>query len=189
MLIWTKTTRFAAAPALLCVLLSGLLACSSPSKGDGTGGSGTGGSSGVGGGCEAYEVPAGTDLTTPTVSLQNDVMPIFNGNCGSMMCHGGEGAPGVLFLGAESAAGSDFSTVRMGLVGVFAMELPKMPYVTADAPVTSYLMHKLDGDQCQYDSSCAGGSCLADMPNGGATLPVATRDTVRRWIAQGALDN
>jgi hypothetical protein len=185
MLIWTKTTRLAAAAALLC----GLLACSSPGKSDGNGGGSSTSSAGTGGGCEAYQVPAGTDLTTPTVSLQNDVMQIFNGNCGASACHGMTNVPGGLFLGAESAAGSDFSTVRSGLVGVPAIELGTMPYVTASTPEKSYLMHKLDGDQCQYDSMCASGSCLATMPNGGTQLPVATRDTVRRWIAQGALDN
>jgi hypothetical protein len=188
MTIWTKTTRFAAAPALLCALL----ACSS-SKSSGGGGSDTGSSSasgaGTGGGCEAYQVPAGTDLTTPTVSLQNDVMPIFNDNCGAAACHGTANTPGGLFLGAESAEGSDFSTVRTGLVGVAAIELASMPYVTASTPEKSYLMHKLDGDQCLFDAMCAGGSCLATMPNGGIQLPVMTRDTVRRWIAQGALDN
>jgi hypothetical protein len=51
-------------------------------------------------------------------------------------------------------------------------------------------MHKLDGDQCQFDSQCSGGSCLSLMPSGGSELlPVANRDLLRRWIAQGAANN
>jgi len=65
-----------------------------------------------------------------------------------------------------------------------------MPLVTASDPSKSYLMHKLDGDQCQYNAECSGQSCLSLMPSGGTQLlPVATRDVVRRWIAQGAQNN
>ena len=188
-MISTKTTLLAVTPALLALLV----ACSSPSKPGGSGGDETssGSSSGAGGGCQPYQVPAGTDLTTPTVSLQMDVVAnVFNSNCGLSTCHGTPGtSTGNLFLGSEAASGSDSATVRTGLVGVASGELPSMPYVTAGDATKSYLMHKMDGDQCQYDDQCVKPSCLADMPNGGATLPVATRDIVRRWIAQGALDN
>ncbi len=182
-MIVSKTTRLGAASALLGFLV----ACSSAS-----GSGGAGGNSGIGASCQAYQVPAGTSLTTPTVSLRTDVMNVFNSNCGAATCHGnGDSAmsTGELFLGAESAAGSDAATVRAGIVGKMGDELASMPLVTAGNPTMSYLMHKMDGDQCQYDAQCAGGTCLADMPNGGLSLPVTTRDIVRRWIAQGALDN
>jgi hypothetical protein len=138
--------------------------------------------------CPAYQVPAGTDLTTPIVSFKTDVMPIFNANCGASSCHGAAtSTPGFIFLGSEAAAGSDASTVAAGLVGKFASELSAIPIVTAGDPTKSYIMHKLDGDQCLYDSQCVGGSCLAEMPNGlGHPLAATTRDVVRRWIAQGA---
>lgn len=181
---WFKSTLIGTAPALLC----SLLACSSPATPGGHGGAGsTGSSSGAGGGdCAAYQVPAGTDLTTPAVTLMTDVMPIFNANCGNAACHGMADVPGGLFLGAESASGSDAATVRSGLVGVAAIELTTMPYVTAGDPTKSYLMHKLDWDVCQYEKQCTDATCGADMPSGGVQLPVETRDTVRRWIAQGA---
>jgi len=176
------------------VLLSFLTACSSANTAGGSGGADTGGSAsssaGVGGGCQPYQVPAGTDLTTPTVSLKNDVVVgIFNASCGAAACHGSPTGLGVVQLGSETAAGADASQVRTGLVGVDSAELATMPYVTAGDPTKSYLMHKMDGDQCQFDAQCAGASCLATMPNGGVVLPVPQRDVVRRWIAQGALDN
>ena len=33
---------------------------------------------------------------------------------------------------------------------------------------------------------CTGGSCLESMPKNEGLLDLATRDKVRRWIAQGA---
>jgi hypothetical protein len=189
-MILSKMTRLGAVPALLGFLV----ACSSPSKTEGSGGAETGSSSassaGTGGAaCQPYQVPAGTDLTTPTVSLMTDIMPIFNANCGAAACHGTPDVPGLLFLGAETAMGSDAAMVRTGIVGVASTELTTMPYVTASDPTKSYLMHKLDWDACQYAAECTVAACGADMPNGGAQLPVATRDTVRRWIAQGAGDD
>jgi hypothetical protein len=133
---------------------------------------------------------SGTDLTQPVVSFKTDVMVIFNDNCGSSTCHGTTMSPsGALFLGALSATGGDASAVYAALVGPKSGELLSMPFVTPGDPSKSYLMHKVDGDQCHFDAECVGQSCLAAMPNGGQTMPVSRRDTVRRWIAQGAKDN
>jgi hypothetical protein len=148
---------------------------------------------GVGGNgnCVPYAVPPGTDLTLPTISFKHDVMRLFNNSCGLSTCHGTTTAPqGGLFLGAESAMRSDAAAVNAMIVGRSSGELPSMPFVTAGDPSQSYLMHKLDGDQCQFDSRCSGGSCLSLMPSGGSQLlPSAIRDLLRRWIAQGAQDN
>jgi hypothetical protein len=124
----------------------------------------------------------------PAVTFKTDMMKLFNNDCGAAPCHGtNAGLTGPLFLGAETAMGSDASAVYANLVGPKSTELTSMPYVTPGDPAHSYIMHKLDGDQCQYNAQCVGGSCLAIMPNGlGHPLPTATRDTVRRWIAQGA---
>jgi hypothetical protein len=149
-----------------------------------------GGGNGVGGGgtCPLYVVPSTTDLTTPSVSFKNDVMKLFNNNCGLSTCHGTTMMPmGGLFLGAESAKGADAATVYAGLVGPISQELPTMPFITPGDPSKSYLMHKIDGDQCAFENECEGGQCMSLMPSGGAMLlPVGTRDTIRRWIAQGA---
>ncbi len=142
------------------------------------------------GACVPYQPPTSTNLTTPTVSFKTDVMPIFEQSCQSSSCHGIAQSPqGGLFLGAELAKGSDSDKVYAGLVGKPSGQLPSMPFVTAGDPTTSYLMHKLDGDQCMYQMSCVGRDCLKARPYDTGALAVDTRDIVRRWIAQGAPDN
>jgi hypothetical protein len=154
------------------------------------GGNGSSSDGGVGGvaNCTAYVVPPGTSLTSPAVSFRGDVMKLFNDSCGASSCHGTASAPaGGLFLGLESARGGDAATVHAGLVGHAAAELPAMMLVTAGDPEHSYLMHKLDGDQCMFTAQCSGGDCMSFMPQG-SPQPLApeTRDVVRRWIATGA---
>jgi hypothetical protein len=143
-----------------------------------------------GGGCPAYVVPEDTQLATPVVSFKNDVMKVFNTSCGASTCHGSSETPqGRLFLGSESAMRADSATVYAALIGR-AAELPSMHYVAASDPEHSYLMHKLDGDQCQFSAECVDGSCRDLMPSGTTEpMPVATRDTIRRWISQGAQQN
>jgi hypothetical protein len=140
------------------------------------------------GACMAYVVPTGTDLMTPSVSFKTDVMKVFNNNCGTSLCHGSTSEPtGGLFLGASTAMGSDSVMAFDALVGKPSNELTAMPLVTPSNPNESYLMHKLDGDQCQYTSMCSNDNCQNTMPSGvTVVLPVSERDTVRRWIAQGA---
>jgi hypothetical protein len=142
--------------------------------------------------CTAHQVPASTDLTTPKVSFANDVAPIFARSCalGGATCHGTpKGATGIVFLGLVDG-GVPASTIRSGLVGVLTSVLHSMSYVTPGDPSQSFLMHKMDGDQCLFDSQCVGKYCGMLMPQTADTpLEVDTRDTVRRWIVQGALDN
>jgi len=154
-----------------------LAACSSPSavSSSSSSSSSSSGSSGA----DAGPILFKTDI----------VAGVFNGSCGFSSCHGSATAPqGNLFLGLQTAKGSDSSAVHTKIVGVKSGELPVMPFVTAGDPSKSYLMHKMDGDQNTLDSQCAGG-CLVSMPQGADILPQATRDKVRAWIAQGALDN
>jgi hypothetical protein len=170
--------------ALGAVMVLSCVACGLD-KGAGEG-AGDGGAT-----CAAYVVPPGTILTQPSVSFRSDLMKVFNASCGASSCHGQTGAPaGGLFLGLESARGGDAAMVRAGLVGHAAAELPSMPLVTAGDPEHSYLMHKLDGDQCAFAAQCSGGDCMTFMPQGAQQpLPVETRDQVRRWIASGAGDD
>jgi hypothetical protein len=171
-------------PAALVAL--GLVAgCSGSSATNG----GAGGAGGAEGDCPLYVVPTGTDLTTP-VSFTTDIMVLLNDNCSSTACHGSASAPtGGLFLGTLCAGAGDAPRVYANLVGPKSGELVSMPFVTPGDPSNSYLMHKIDGDQCHFDAECAGGSCLAAMPNGGQIMPVSRRDTVRAWITQGAQDD
>jgi hypothetical protein len=137
--------------------------------------------------CVAYVSTA--NLTTPTVSFKADVMPIFAANCASASCHGIADSPqGNLFLGAQLAKGADADMVHTGLDAT-SVQLPTMKFVVANDPANSYLMHKLDGDQCMFGDACIGGDCMATMPFSDTMLSVDDRDTVRRWIAQGAADN
>jgi hypothetical protein len=165
---------FAFAPGLLASAASG---CSSPSSG--------------GPSCTTYD-PGSIDLQNPKVSFKNDVViGVFNKSCGlSTSCHGSAtSSQQGLFLGDKNKAGADSSAVRTGIVGVKATEIASMPVVTAGDPKTSYLMHKMDGDNCTLNAQCVGGDCQSTMPQGVDLLPPENRDVVRRWIAQGAQDN
>jgi hypothetical protein len=142
-----------------------------------------------------WEVDAGAcvpyttseSLMTPSASFKTDVMPIFGKSCSSTSCHGIADSPqGGLFLGAELKHGSDATQVYAGLVGKPSLQLKSMAFVTAGDPANSYLMHKLDGDQCMFETSCAGGDCQKTMPYDTGSLSVDDRDVIRRWIAQGA---
>lgn len=133
--------------------------------------------------CKLYQVPSGTNLQQPVTSLRNDVMPIFDQSCTFSSCHSSLNPAAGLNLG------TDAGTVRTNLVGRPAQQdMPLMALVDAGDPEGSFLMHKLDGDFCAYPQ-CDGGFCGLSMPQGSPLLPVETRDVVRRWIAQGALDN
>jgi hypothetical protein len=121
------------------------------------------------------------DLTTPEVSLKNDVMPIVTRSCTFTTCHGGGSGNLKLSTGAGAT--------RDALVNVNAPELPRMKLVAPGDPKNSWLMKKLDGDHCLLDAECTDKSCGSTMPQGGDQLDVAERDKFRRWIAQGAKDN
>jgi hypothetical protein len=100
------------------------------------------------------------------------------------------------------------------LVGSKAVEDPNQNLVTAGDPVMSYLMHKMDGDQCLFANVCdqqpgqgafydPGWHCGRSMPTSDAgTIPdppanapsstlvdPTIRDKFRAWIKQGAMNN
>jgi hypothetical protein len=132
--------------------------------------------------CDDYSPGPSFNANSPTVSFTNDVMPIFATSCAFGTCHGSafDGANGV-YLG-----GSDPSKIYQAIVNVPADELPTKAYVKPGDPRESYLMRKLDGSNCALNGQCKGGDCGFSMPRGDDILPLETRDTVRRWIAQGA---
>jgi len=102
----------------------------------------------------------------PTVSFQEDVMPIFKGRC--VDCHkaGGEGF---------EASGLDLTTYAGVMKGTkFG------PMVVAGDADSSNLMRLLDW---RADPKLR-------MPHGSKKkLSTCDRDAVRRWIMEGALDN
>lgn len=161
-------------PALLVGTSLVVGACSSDSSGGG----------GTTGGCKEFTTTA--DLTTPQVSFKTDVFPIFGASCGlSTSCHGSKtSSQSGLYLGSRTE--TDISGVRNGIVGKASVAI-SMPIITASDPKNSYLMRKMDGDQCAL--KCNGGDCKRSMPDGSDVLSEDKRLVVRRWIAQGAKDN
>ena len=135
--------------------------------------------------CVDYTAPASFNAQSPTVSLAKDVVPIFTQSCAFSSCHGstGGGNNGI-FLG-----GTDPAKIHDAIVNVASSELPSMVYVKAGDARESYLMRKLDGSQCALNAQCTGSDCGDPMPRNDTALPVDTRDTIRRWIAQGANNN
>jgi hypothetical protein len=171
--------------------------CSSSSS-SGGGGCDTGGADG--GTCTPGTTPAYTscaDLTSPTVSFSKDIVPTFNLSCGvSNACHQPPANPAVagLVLGLPDG-GVPAATVIQNIVGKPALENQNMEIVKAGDPANSYLMHKVDGDQCQYATTCNAthnaiyNECGVQMPFNSGVLDQSTRDDIRRWIAQGAKNN
>jgi hypothetical protein len=167
-------------------------------------GGGNGGTSSAGGGgaqtdaggdaqCTPYTSTA--NLDAPAVSFAKDVLPTFQRSCGiaGATCHGSTSVVKVdqrPYLG-QFDGGTDAAAVVSGLVGVPSPEDPSLSIVKPGDPGQSYLMHKLDGDQCQFAEGCAQGQtpytdCGQQMPYSSSALDPGTRDTIRRWIAQGA---
>lgn len=135
--------------------------------------------------CSDYNPPAGFDGTAPTVSLKNDVFPIFSQSCAFTSCHGAtDGNPNGIFLG-----GADASKVRAGIVNVRSGELSTMSFITPNDAHNSYLMRKMDSSQCLLNAQCTDGSCGDSMPKNSDPLDPGVRDVVRKWIIQGAPDN
>jgi hypothetical protein len=108
-----------------------------------------------------------------------------------------QGAPSSMQVMAISAsavgqpASAQVSVVDGSMVGN-----PSMNIVKAGDPANSFLLYKLDGAfsmplsngdvNCSTLACAANMSCGEAMPSGGPALPASARDTIRRWIAQGA---
>jgi hypothetical protein len=186
--------------------LAVFLACSSSSGGGtSTGACDVGGADG--GACEPGTTPAytscltGSDLQAPSVSFAQTIQPLFNTSCSISTpgtCHAlqqpGTTTAYLVFLGSPDG-GVDGAAVLSGLVGKAASEDPGMNLITAGDPDNSYLMHKLDYDQCQFATACDATKnevftgCGVGMPYQSGILDQGTRDDIRRWIAQGAKNN
>jgi hypothetical protein len=136
-------------------------------------------------------------------------MPIFQVNCAKPgACHNdpstyvknasGGGRP---YLGTAIDGGmettADIAMVYAGLTKPsFEYVSPHINYVAPGDPTMSFLMFKMDPDvNAKYDKNCMNGDfvgiCGLPMPSDSTTgpLPQATRDKVRCWIKQGAMNN
>ena len=134
--------------------------------------------------CVAHLNPTPAQLAAPRAIFETDVAPILAKSCSFSSCHASHGINNHgVFLAAKSA--DDIAAVKAALVAP-SKAFPSMPYVTPGDLDKSFLLHKLDGDLCVIDDKCVDGSCGKSMPDGNDPLPDASRDTIRRWIAQGA---
>lgn len=105
------------------------------------------------------------------VSLAAHVQPILTLRCTE--CHAGGGAP-------EGMRLTDGDT-HAATVGVPAAQLSSLSRVEPGEPDDSYLIHKIQGTHVP-----AGGSGHQMPPS---RLRDQTIDLIRRWTAEGALDN
>jgi hypothetical protein len=128
-----------------------------------------------------YTPPASFDPNTPQVTFSRDVFPLFKTCATTTNCHGTANNENHVFISPN-----DPRATVPGLVNVPSKKLPSMVYVKPGDPNESFLMKKLDGSHCALDRKCVGGTCGDQMPNKETQFPVNERDTVRRWIAQGA---
>ena len=113
----------------------------------------------------------GSDPGDPAVavpSFRNDIQPIFTARCAIAGCHV---TPTQANLGLVL---TDAATSRANLVNVESVEVVGYMRVLPGDSANSTLMVKLD---------------FGDMPKQGPILSQGTRDTIRNWIDQGALDN
>lgn len=139
------------------------------------------------------------DGQTPVVSFSADVLPILRQGCGlSSVCHGDPAkAKADLYLGPKLSAPDPTAAERQaivdGIVGVASQTAPSLSVVAAGDPENSFLMLKMDGCHNVPGLVCTpqpgaetNGACGDPMPQTGDLRCKADRDTVRRWIAQGA---
>ncbi len=169
----------------------------------------TGGMTGSASGGATGGAMCSGSTTTAMLSFKNDIMPIFRSNCAKPgACHndpstyttaaGGGGRP---YLGTAIDGGAetmaDIGIVYQGLMKPsLEYKTPQINYVKGCDPAMSFLMLKMDPSFTTLDMShCVHGDfsgfCGLPMPSDSTTgsLPQATRDMVRNWISQGAMNN
>lgn len=162
--------RTAHACLTLAALLA-LLACSNEGPSTiSSGGPASGSSSGT---------PAGQPR-----SFRKDVVPLLTGSCALSSCHGDRnGNPGVgiyLPLGDPDGIYADLMRESRTARGA--------KFVVPRDPGKSFLYAKLTGDLSNFVTVCPSAGCGEPMPPG-TKLNLADRDTVQKWIAEGAPNN
>jgi hypothetical protein len=133
-----------------------------------------------------------------TRSFRKDVLPIFEQSCSlSSSCHGNPKSPMTgdgyqPYLGEvdpTEMAPSDVPKILSLIVSQPSPSATGENIVEPGKPEKSYLMQKMDGDVDCGVVKCTFDDCGKGMPEGVKPLPQETRDTIRDWIQQGALDN
>lgn len=165
--------RFVVVRATTLFLLAGCGSSTTPAAGDAAG---------------SCAPPPVVSKTEPPASLRNDVLPVFSFSCAFASCHGAARSDRV-YLGTRAADGEPLATptaIRAALLE--RANEADLALVVPSRPEESFLMYKLDGDFCAIASRCVE-DCGEPMPKGSALLAASERDTIRRWIAEGAPDN
>ena len=112
-----------------------------------------------------------------TVSLANDVQPIFTASCASSGCHDGNGRPGG---GPSGGATSLDLTAGNALQSLLDTTTPCGDVLVPGDPGSSVLIGKLDGTEL-----CMG----SQMPKGNGSLTTEEIDLIATWVCQGAENN
>lgn len=135
-------------------------------------------------GCENKDAVLGVAPSAPlpgaTISLQNDVQPIFDFNCATSGCHGSPTFRENLSL--EEADTFETLVSPLGIVDVVSNQAPSLKRVQPFDSNASYLVNKIEGT-----AGSVGGD-PTQMPVGGMLFS-AEIQIIRDWIDQGALDN
>lgn len=148
---------------------------------------------------------------TPATTFRTDVLPIFRRACGlSDSCHGKANPtiPNQPFYGPPAAdpppSEPEIAAILAGMIDVAAQvpssngsSVPEpggLKIVKAGDPKNSFMMAKLDAVPegsvfCSTYVCSATSACGDSMPQFGPRLAQDEIDTIRRWIAQGAMDN
>jgi FG-GAP-like repeat len=123
-----------------------------------------------------------TTTTSTTTTTLAPVWSAIHAQVISPVCSGCHGvAAGLTGLG-------DCNTAHANIVNVPSSELPTMDRIEPGAPASSWLMHKLDGDQGTFTGQCPS-FCGSSMPLGGPLLDSGVRDAIRTWITNGAAND
>ncbi len=100
---------------------------------------------------------------------------------------------GTCHAGTDGEGGLDglhrCGTAYASLVGVASAQLPGRLLVAPGAPELSWLVQKVEGTQAAFDEQCLDASCGGAMPLGETPLPAGVVAALRRWIADGAVDD
>ena len=129
-----------------------------------------------------------------TVEFRTEVLPLLQRSCATgAACHADvRGDPTRPYLGPTAGtppaqvSAEELAAIQAQNVDVDSGEASGMRRVAPGDPEHSYLMHKIDGTlECGL-VSCAEG-CGLGMPPTLKPLSADEKDTVRRWIAHGAV--
>jgi hypothetical protein len=123
------------------------------------------------------------DSETPSgpISFEKNVMPILANNCALAACHGSKESNLGIFITADKKQVFDELQKSSPSFGKGALK-----FVVAGSSSKSFVMRKMDGDHNKL-TECSNG-CGKEMPPD-TILSAGKRETVRRWIDQGAKDN